>query len=94
MPLRRTPRTTTSGSEELFRIRTAGSTQTACTPQDFTHDAKVLGTYHFPKWGGFNVSGFYRYQSGRPWARSVFFGPQTEGIRVYVEPAALVNWTP
>lgn len=63
------------------RINTDGR-----TPQDFTHDAKVLGTYHFPKWGGFNVSGFYRYQSGRPWARSVFFGPQTEGMRVYVEP--------
>jgi len=68
------------------RINTDGR-----TPQDFTHDAKVLETYDFPKWGGFNVSRYCRYQSGRPWARSVFFGPETEGVRVYVEPVVRGN---
>ena len=32
-------------------------------------ELKVLGTYRVPVWGGFNVSGIYRYHSGRTWER-------------------------
>jgi hypothetical protein len=59
------------------------------TPQDFTHDVKLLGTYRIPRWGGINVSGFYKYQSGRPWARSAAgrgFGAATEINQIFVEP--------
>lgn len=59
------------------------------TPQDFTHEVKILGTYRLSPWGGLNVSGVYRYQSGRPWARSASgFGSQTEFFALYVEPRA------
>jgi hypothetical protein len=59
------------------------------TPQDFTHEVKLLGTYRLPAWGGVNVSGVYRYQSGRPWARSASgFGSQTELFALYMEPRA------
>jgi hypothetical protein len=59
------------------------------TPQDFTHEVKVLGTYRLPAWGGVNVSGVYRYQTGRPWARSASgFGSQTELFALYMEPRA------
>jgi Carboxypeptidase regulatory-like domain len=57
------------------------------TPQDFTHEVKILGTYRLSPWGGLNVSGVYRYQSGRPWARSARgFGPQTLNAAIYMEP--------
>jgi hypothetical protein len=56
------------------------------TPQDFPHEVKVLGTYRLQWWGGLNVSGVYRYQSGRIWARSAAFGPQTQLIAITVEP--------
>jgi hypothetical protein len=56
------------------------------TPQDITHELKMLGTYHLSRWGGLNVSGVYRFQSGRPWARSVGFGFQTGIQAIYVEP--------
>ena len=61
------------------------------TPQDFTHDVKLLGTYRIAQWGGVNVSGFYKYQSGRPWARSAAgrgFGAATEVNQIFVEPRA------
>lgn len=38
---------------------------------DFTHDVKVLGTWHTTLLGGFAVSWVYRYHSGVSWARSV-----------------------
>ena len=57
------------------------------TLQDFTHEVKILGTYRLSPWGGLNVSGVYRYHSGRPWARSASgFGPQTLGAKIYMEP--------
>jgi hypothetical protein len=56
------------------------------TPQDFTHEVKVLGTYRVEPWGGLNVSGVYRYQSGRPWSRTANFGAQTQTFQVFVEP--------
>jgi hypothetical protein len=56
------------------------------TPQDFTHDFKVIGTYRVPRWGGVNVSGIYKFQSGRPWARRAGFGQQTEVGFINVEP--------
>jgi len=55
------------------------------TPQDFTHEVKVLGTCRIPTWGGATLGGVYRYQSGRPWARSANFGAQTQ-TSVFVEP--------
>jgi hypothetical protein len=69
-------------SNPNLRINTDGR-----TPQDFTHDFKLLGTYHLSHWGGLNTSGVYRFQSGRTWARSVTsFGAATQAGRVYVEP--------
>jgi hypothetical protein len=41
------------------------------TPQDFTHEFKMLAMHRFRAWGGVNVAGTYRYQSGRPWARTI-----------------------
>jgi hypothetical protein len=64
------------------RINTEGR-----TPQDFTHEFKVLATAHLPVWNGFQLSAVYRYQSGRTWARSVAFGQQTLSS-VFVEPRA------
>jgi hypothetical protein len=56
------------------------------TRQDFTHDFKLLGTYRVGRWGGLNVSGVYKYQGGRPWARSAYFDLQTESGAIFVEP--------
>ncbi|MDO8678390.1 MAG: TonB-dependent receptor [Acidobacteriota bacterium] len=57
------------------------------TLQDFTHQVKILGTYRLSPWGGLNVSGVYRYHSGRPWARTAGgFGSQTLGVGIYMEP--------
>jgi hypothetical protein len=56
------------------------------TRQDFTQDFKLVGTYRITSWGGLNVSGIYKYQSGRPWARSALFGAQTEFGQIFVEP--------
>jgi hypothetical protein len=58
------------------------------TPQDFTHELKVLGTYRLAPWGGLNLSGIYRYQSGRPWARAASFDAQTLVSQIFVEPRA------
>lgn len=59
------------------------------TPQDFPHEIKILGTYRLSAWGGLTVSGVYRYQSGRPWARSASgFGSQTQLFALYMEPRA------
>jgi hypothetical protein len=56
------------------------------TTNDYTHNLKALWTSRLPAWGGVNVSGVYRYLSGRPWARNVGgLGPQV-GAVVYVEP--------
>jgi hypothetical protein len=56
------------------------------TPQDVTHEVKVLATCRLSPWGGLNVSSVYRYRSGQPWARSVGFGFQTALQAIYVEP--------
>lgn len=59
------------------------------TPQDFTHEVKVLGTWRLARWSGANVSGVYRYQSGRTWARSATgFGAATEVNAIFMEPRA------
>ena len=36
---------------------------------DSPQEVKVLGTYRVPLWGGFNVSGVYRYLSGATYSR-------------------------
>ncbi len=36
---------------------------------DPTHEAKVLGSYRLPWWGGTMVSGVYRYTTGQAWGR-------------------------
>jgi hypothetical protein len=36
---------------------------------DYTHLFKAEGTYRIPFWGGFNVSGIYRYITGAAWGR-------------------------
>ena len=41
---------------------------------------KVLGTYRVPAWGGFNISGVYRYHSGQTWERT-FLTPDFFSVR-------------
>lgn len=41
------------------------------TSFDLPHALKVFGTVRLPWWGGWMVSGNYRYESGRPWGRTV-----------------------
>jgi hypothetical protein len=36
---------------------------------DYTHHFKAEGTYRIPFWGGFNISGIYRYITGAAWGR-------------------------
>jgi hypothetical protein len=52
---------------------------------DPTHEAKVLGSYRLPWWGGTMVSGVYRYTTGQAWGRTAFITglPQGgEGVRI------------
>jgi hypothetical protein len=57
------------------------------TPQDFTHDFKILGSYRLVRLGGVDVSGVYRFESGRPWARAAGgFGAATGVNSILVEP--------
>ena len=42
-------------------------------PHDPTHEVKLLGTMRVPWWGGFSVSGVYRYTTGYAWAREAAF---------------------
>jgi hypothetical protein len=59
------------------------------TPQDFTHELKVFGTWRLARWSGANVSGVYRYQSGRTWARSAGgFGAASGVSAIFMEPRA------
>lgn len=59
---------------------------TGRTVFDRRHDGRVFGTYRFRYWGGFRVSGIYRYTSGLPWGRIVnSFDPRTQAA-VLVEP--------
>ena len=60
-----------TGTNGMFVNPNRAINATGRTRQDFTHEVKVLGTYRMPKWGAVNVSGVYRYQSGRPWSRRV-----------------------
>ena len=53
---------------------------------DFTHEFKALGTLLLPGWGGARVSGVYRYETGRSWARTVRFGGPTQLLNIAVEP--------
>ena len=54
---------------------------------DPTHEAKVLGGYRLPWWGGTMVSGIYRYTTGQAWGRNVFITGLRQGVaRVRVEP--------
>jgi hypothetical protein len=52
---------------------------------DPTHEAKVLGSYHLPGWGGVMVSGIYRYMTGQAWGRGAMvtgFAQGTQTIRI------------
>ena len=56
-------------------------------PFDPTHELKLLGTYRLPLWGGFNLSGVYRYTTGYAWGRrAVIRGLRHGSERVWVEP--------
>lgn len=41
------------------------------TSFDLPHAVKVFGTMRLPWWGGWMMSGNYRYESGRPWGRTL-----------------------
>jgi hypothetical protein len=59
------------------------------TLEDCTHELKALWTYRVDVWGGVNVSGVARFQSGRPWARAIGgLPPQAKLLSVFVEPRA------
>ena len=52
---------------------------------DYTHHFKAEGTYRLPFWGGFNLSGIYRYITGAAWGRRTGIrdldqGPETVRI--------------
>ncbi len=54
---------------------------------DPTHEAKILGSYRVPAWGGFMVSGVYRYMTGQAWGRVAFVSGFAQGTqRIRVEP--------
>jgi hypothetical protein len=46
---------------------------------DSPQEVKVLGTYRLPLWGGFNVSGVYRYLSGATYSRFAWVEGEQEG---------------
>jgi hypothetical protein len=54
---------------------------------DYTHHFKAEGTYRLPYWGGFNVSGVYRYITGAAWGRRATITELDQGSElVRIEP--------
>jgi hypothetical protein len=54
---------------------------------DPTHEAKVLGSYRLPYWGGVMTSGVYRYMTGQAWGRAAFVTGFPQGQqRIRIEP--------
>jgi len=54
---------------------------------DYTHHFKAEGTYRLPYWGGFNISGVYRYISGAAWGRRATIRDLDQGSEaVRIEP--------
>ena len=62
---------------------------------DYTHSFKTLGSWSLP--GGWTVSGVYRFESGKPWARTVAFrtglnqGVENVLVEPFVRRAPAVN---
>jgi hypothetical protein len=46
---------------------------------DPTHEAKLLGSYRLPWWGGTMLSGVYRYTTGQGWGRLAFITGLPQG---------------
>jgi len=54
---------------------------------DYTHQVKLDGTYRVPLFGGFNISGVYRYTTGLAWGRLATIRGLTQGSEsVRIEP--------
>jgi Carboxypeptidase regulatory-like domain/TonB dependent receptor-like, beta-barrel len=54
---------------------------------DYTHHFKAEGTYRIPYWGGFNISGIYRYITGAAWGRRTGIRDLDQGSEtVRIEP--------
>ncbi len=54
---------------------------------DPTHEAKLLGSYRLPWWGGMMLSGVYRYTTGQAWGRVANISGLRQGNeRVRIEP--------
>ncbi len=54
---------------------------------DYTHHFKAEGTYRIPYWGGFNISGIYRYITGAAWGRRAGIRGLDQGTEtVRIEP--------
>jgi hypothetical protein len=54
---------------------------------DYTHHFKAEGTYRIPVWGGFNISGIYRYITGAAWGRRTAIRDLDQGSEtVRIEP--------
>jgi Carboxypeptidase regulatory-like domain/TonB dependent receptor-like, beta-barrel len=54
---------------------------------DYTHHFKAEGTYRIPYWGGFNISGIYRYITGAAWGRRAGIRDLDQGSEtVRIEP--------
>jgi hypothetical protein len=54
---------------------------------DYTHHFKAEGTYRLPVWGGFNISGVYRYITGAAWGRRATITDLDQGSEsVRIEP--------
>ena len=57
---------------------------------DYTHHFKAEGTYRIPAWGGFNVSGIYRYITGAAWGRRATILDLDQGSEsVRIEPRGM-----
>ena len=62
---------------------------------DYTHQVKLDGTYRVPLFGGFNISGVYRYTSGMAYGRTATIRGLAQGsATVRVEPRGTFRTDP
>jgi hypothetical protein len=62
---------------------------------DYTNQVKLDGTYRVPMFGGFNISGVYRYTTGLAWSRTASIRGLTQGSEtVRVAPRGTLRTDP
>lgn len=76
-----------TGSNGVFANPNRALHNDGRTSFDMPHALKAFGTVRLPWWGGWMVSGSYRYESGRPWGRTLNVTGLRQGFeQVRVEP--------